>query len=80
MKHLAALNKYFVKYKWRLLLGLLFVTTSNLFTVIQPAVVRKVIDRVVDNVKLHVPVSNWFIISSGLFLLGLAVIDRKSVV
>ena len=73
MKHLAAVNKYLVKYKWRLLLGLLFITISNLFTVIQPVVVRKVIDQVLGNVQAHLPVSNWYIISSGLFLLGLAI-------
>ncbi len=73
MKHLGALSKYFIKYKWRLLLGLLFVSASNLFTVIQPDVVGKVIDKVEANVKMHLPVTSWFIIGSGLYLLGLAI-------
>ena len=46
MGNLSALNKYFVKYKWRLLLGLLFVTISNLFAAIPATIVRDVIDEV----------------------------------
>lgn len=46
MKQLAALNKYFIKYKWRLISGLLFVTLSNLFAVVSPVVVRDVLDEV----------------------------------
>jgi len=46
MGHLSALNKYFVKYKWRLLLGLLFVTISNFFAAIPATIVRDVIDEV----------------------------------
>jgi len=37
MKSLKALNKYFLKYKWRLLLGVLFVTISVIFGIL-PAV------------------------------------------
>jgi ATP-binding cassette, subfamily B, multidrug efflux pump len=46
MGHLAALNKYFLKYKWRLLLGLLFVSISNFFAAKPAAIVREVIDDV----------------------------------
>ncbi len=53
MGHLAALNKYLLKYKWRLLLGLLFVTISNLFAVIPPVVVRQVLDDVTRNIDLY---------------------------
>ncbi len=73
MKNLSALNKYFVKYKWRLLLGIIFVTASNVFTVIQPDVVRQVLDRVQENMQKHIPVDRWYIISMGLLLLGLAI-------
>jgi ATP-binding cassette subfamily B protein len=73
MKNLSALNKYFVKYKWRLLLGIIFVTASNVFTVIQPDVVRQVLDRVQENMQKHIPVDRWYIISMGMLLLGLAI-------
>ncbi|MBC8045961.1 MAG: ABC transporter ATP-binding protein [Fimbriimonadaceae bacterium] len=44
MRHLKALNKYFIKYKWLLLLGVLFVTLTNVFSVIQPRYIREAID------------------------------------
>ncbi|MBZ0099825.1 MAG: ABC transporter, partial [Taibaiella sp.] len=50
MKHLAALNKYLLRYKWRLLLGMLFVSVSNVFAVIPPVIIRNVIDRVQANI------------------------------
>lgn len=52
MRHLAYLNRYFWKYKWRLLLGLIFVVTSNYFRVLQPQVVRNALDLVVENIHL----------------------------
>ncbi|MCH2023121.1 MAG: ABC transporter ATP-binding protein/permease [Saprospiraceae bacterium] len=53
MKELAYLNKYFIKYKWRFLLGILFVATSNYFRVLQPQIIRYSLDLVVDNVTLY---------------------------
>jgi len=73
MKNLAALNKYFVKYKWRLLLGILFTSTSNLFTVMQPDVVKRVLDVVQKDIEQHVPVAGKYILECGLLLLGLAI-------
>lgn len=46
VKNLSYLNKYFVKYKWRFLLGILFVAASNVFGALQPGVVRKALDKV----------------------------------
>jgi len=53
MKELAVLNKYFFKYKWRFLLGILFVATSNYFRVLQPQIIRHALDLVVENVTLY---------------------------
>lgn len=53
VKHLRAVNKYFLKYKWLLLLGVLFVTLSNIFSVLSPGVIRSAIDLVVDNILLY---------------------------
>jgi len=36
MKSLSYLNKYFIKYKWRFLLGVLFIIGSNWFKVEMP--------------------------------------------
>jgi ATP-binding cassette subfamily B protein len=53
MRYLASVNKYFVKYKWRLLLGILFVTVSNLFAVLPPDIVRDVINAVDGSIHKH---------------------------
>jgi ATP-binding cassette, subfamily B, multidrug efflux pump len=53
VKHLRHLNKYFVKYKWRFLLGVLFVALSNVFRALQPSVVRNALDRVWVNLKAY---------------------------
>lgn len=44
MKSLAYLNKYLVKYKWRLILGTIFITASNFFGVEMPRLVKKAVD------------------------------------
>ncbi|MEP6683989.1 MAG: ABC transporter ATP-binding protein [Parafilimonas sp.] len=46
MKHLAALNKYFWKYRVRLLAGILFVIASNYFTVLAPEVTGYIVGKV----------------------------------
>lgn len=51
MKHLKALNKYFVKYKWRLILGIIFVSVSNVFAILSPKIISDVLDSVYDNVS-----------------------------
>ncbi|HET8572430.1 MAG TPA: ABC transporter ATP-binding protein [Edaphocola sp.] len=50
LKPLLALNKFFVKYKWRLLSGIFFVTISNVFSVLSPVIVRNVLDQVYSNI------------------------------
>ncbi|CAL1518378.1 ABC transporter ATP-binding protein [Chitinophaga sp. MM2321] len=49
MKHLAALNKYFLANKWRLILGLLFTAVSIGFSVFQPIMVRQIFDLLSHN-------------------------------
>ncbi len=53
MKHLAALNKYFVQYKWRFLLGMLFTSVSIVFSVFQPILVRQIFDLLEQNLKSY---------------------------
>lgn len=84
MKHLAALNKYLLRYKWRLLLGMLFVSVSNVFAVIPPVIIRNVIDRVQANITGYRLVSDTkvaelfqsyifdLVLQSGIILLVLA--------
>jgi ATP-binding cassette subfamily B multidrug efflux pump len=53
MKNLRSLRKYFIRYRGRLLLGILFVTLSNLFAVLPPVVVRRTLDSVVENISSY---------------------------
>ena len=53
MKELKYLNKYLFKYKWHLILGLLFVIISNLFQIYPAQMVRHSIDLVVDNIRVY---------------------------
>jgi ATP-binding cassette, subfamily B, multidrug efflux pump len=46
LKYLRAVNKYFWKYKWRLLLGFLFVILSNYFRILAPQVTGYVVNTV----------------------------------
>ncbi len=53
LKSLVTLNKYFLKYKWHLLGGIVFVSLSNLFAVFPAQSVRLAIDMVVANLKIY---------------------------
>lgn len=46
MKHLKAVNKYFWRYRWRLLLGVVFIIISNYFAILAPQVTGYVVDKV----------------------------------
>lgn len=52
MKELSYLNKYLLKYKFRLLLGLLFIIISNVFAIIPAQIVRRSINLVEENIAL----------------------------
>src|SRR5690606_20882835 len=53
MKHLAYLNKYFYKYRWRMLPGIIFVIISNFFGVIPAQVIRVAFDLISENIALY---------------------------
>ncbi|HNE50511.1 MAG TPA: ABC transporter ATP-binding protein [Chitinophagales bacterium] len=53
MKALRAVNKYFIKYKWLLLLGIIFVITSNIFGLYTPEYIRYSIDIISDNLTTY---------------------------
>lgn len=53
MKHLAYLNKFFLKYRWRLLPGIFFVIASNIFGVLPAQVIRVAFDLVAENIDLY---------------------------
>ncbi len=76
MKKLRSLNKYFIKYKWRLLLGLLFVGISSKFAVMPGSVIKGLLDEVKNMIdggaKGDAVISVVF--KGGMTLLGLALL------
>ena len=67
MKNLAYLNRYFLRYKWRLLAGVLFVSLSNYFRILQPQAIREALDLVVDNLGLYRSVQDFPAAREALF-------------
>lgn len=53
MKHLSYLFKFFWIYRWRFLLGIVFVGLANWFRVLQPQVIREALDTVIEQVKYY---------------------------
>lgn len=81
MKNLLHLNKYFYKYRWRLLLGVLFVTMSNVFGVLPPQVIRHAFNLVKENIEYYhlysgfeLQSSFYGVFSSAVIFFGLAVV------
>ena len=53
LRELKFLNRFFWKYRWRLLLGIIFICTSNYFRVLQPQVIREALDLVIEQVNTY---------------------------
>jgi len=81
MKHLAYLNKFFYKYRWKLIPGVIFVIISNVFGILPAQVVRLAFNLVTENIgifQLFDGFGRQSIISgifgSSLFLFGVLVL------
>ncbi len=80
MKHLQYLNKYYFKYKWRLLLGILFVTASNYYGILIPQKIRESLDFVQQRTYLlksttGIDTTAMTSLNKSLFMFGLIVIS-----
>ncbi|KQR71372.1 ABC transporter ATP-binding protein [Pedobacter sp. Leaf176] len=53
MKHLSRLNKYFLKYKWWIIPGSIFVVISNIFGVIPAQVIGYAFDLITENIEIY---------------------------
>lgn len=53
MKHLLYLNKYFIKYKWRVIPGVIFVVISNIFGVVPAQVIGHAFNLITENVAIY---------------------------
>ncbi|PSR04698.1 MAG: ABC transporter [Bacteroidetes bacterium SW_11_45_7] len=81
MEHLRYLNKFFRKYKWRLLTGILFVAIANTFRVLPPRVIRYSFDLVKENIAYYrlfegfaLQEKFYIIFSQGLMFFGITVL------
>jgi ATP-binding cassette subfamily B protein len=81
MKDLAYLNKFFYKYRWRLIPGILFVIISNIFGVLPAQVIRVAFDLVTENISTYQLFSGfnrqyviYDIFGSSLLLFGILVL------
>ena len=53
MQHLKVLHRFFLKYKYLLLLGIVFVAAGNYFRAWQPQVIREALDYVLEQLKAY---------------------------
>lgn len=53
LQHLSVLNKFFFKYKYHLLLGIVFVAAGNYFRAWQPQVIREALDYVLEQLRAY---------------------------
>ncbi len=81
MKDLAYLNKFFYKYRWRLIPGILFVVISNIFGILPAQVIRVAFDLVAENISIYHLFSGfnrqgliYDIFGSSLMLFGILVL------
>lgn len=53
MRALSFLNQFFWRYRWRFLLGIIFIALSNYFRVLQPQVIREALDLVIEQINMY---------------------------
>ncbi|MFT7197917.1 MAG: ATP-binding cassette subfamily B multidrug efflux pump [Marinoscillum sp.] len=81
MKDLAHLNKYFLKYKWRFILGTIFIIISNLFGIVPAVLVRYSFDLLESNYQLFkafegfdLQSSTYEVFAASIFLLAVLIL------
>ncbi len=67
MKSLSYLNKYLIKYKWRLLFGVLCIIASNYFGVEMPKIVKGAVNDFIGNINPNETFKNIAFLSLKLF-------------
>ena len=75
MKSLKAINVYFLKYKWQLLLGAVFVVLSSLFSIYQGVIVRNATNEIYKIFENQLIVNSNVFIKHGIMLLVFALIS-----
>jgi ATP-binding cassette subfamily B protein len=70
-KNLSHLNKYFSRYKYKILLGILFIILSNIGGVYIPLLLRSSIDELKKNIDFNLVIKNAFLIVGTSALAGI---------
>jgi ATP-binding cassette subfamily B protein len=75
LKSLKAINIYFLKYKWQLLLGATFVVLSSIFSIYQGVIVRNATNEIYKIFEKQSVVNSNVFVKHGLMLLVFALIS-----
>ncbi len=82
MKDLAHLNKYFRKYKWRLILGTIFIIISNFFGIVPAVIVRYSFDLLQNSFDIFksfegfdLQSSSYELFASSIFILAVLILS-----
>lgn len=67
MKSLSYLNKYIIKYKWRLIFGVLCIIASNIFGVQMPKIVKNAVDGFITEINTNQSLDAVVFLSLKLF-------------
>ena len=79
MKHLAVLNQFFWKYRFRFLLGIAFIILSNYFRILAPQLTGYVVNTVVTAVEKRTPAAHKEKQHDFLVQKIIAVLDEKTI-
>lgn len=71
MKHLSYLNKYFFRYKWRILAGILFVICANALSAYNPIITGHAVDLIYTYLKNIKPGANSHELGGAVFFMFL---------
>jgi len=61
MRALAHLNKYLWRYKWQLILGMIFIVASNIFGIYAPQLIREAFDLITEAIHYYKKPADTFI-------------------
>lgn len=79
LKNLLSVNKYILRYKGTILLGIIFIILSNIFRVFQPQAIRQALDLIIIEIKkpqeqVHAEYLATVLMKFGLLILFYAIV------
>jgi len=74
MKNLKSLNKHLFRYRYRLLLGIIFIALSNVFGVYSPQVIRDAVDSVTTQINYNQFFAGSFLAKEYLKIFGISIL------